>query len=68
MNPRRDILYRQLALTLYERSGLKSELARITYGSPLREWRLGVVAAIVLPLSLILLLLSSNRIRQGTPY
>jgi protease PrsW len=68
MNPRRDISYRQLALTLYERSGVKSELARITHGSPLREWRLGVVAAIVLPLGLILLLLSSNRIRQGTPY
>ena len=56
MNPRRDITYRQLALTLYERSGLKSELARITDGSPLREWRLGIVAAIVLPDGLILLL------------
>ncbi len=68
MNPRRDISFRQLARTLYERSGLKSELARMTHGSPLREWRLGVVAAIVLPLGLILMLLSSNRIRQGTPY
>lgn len=68
MNSRPDISFRQLALALYERSGLKSELARMTHGSPLREWRLGVVAAIVLPLGLILLLLSSNRIQQGAPY
>jgi hypothetical protein len=65
---RPDSVWRQLALTLYERSGLKSELARMTHGSPLLTWRLGRVAAFVLPLGLILLLLSSTRIRQGTPY
>ena len=40
----------------------------MTHGSPLREWRLGVVAAIVLPISLILMLLSSSRIQQGASY
>src|SRR5262245_19463656 len=64
----RDISYRQVALALYERSGLKSELARMTHGSPLREWRLGVVAAIVVPIGLVLMLLSSHRIQQGAPF
>ena len=68
MKLRRDISVRQLAATLYERSGLKSELVRLTHGSPLREWRLGVVAAIVIPIGIILMLLSSRSIRQGTPY
>jgi hypothetical protein len=68
MKLRHDISFRQLAITLFERSGLKSELARMTHGSPLREWRLGVAAAIVVPIGLILMLLSSSRIQQGAPY
>ncbi len=63
----RDISYRHVALALYERSGLKSELARMTHGSPLREWRLGIVAAIVIPVGLILMILNGTRIQQGAP-
>jgi hypothetical protein len=59
---------KQAALSLFERSGLKSQVVRATFGSPLRKWRLGVAAGVVIPVVVLLMLLTSSRIRQGAPY